>query len=116
MRTERFESLPLSLEHADYSVTLLHTADCLLAVQKNTLSVWKLVPRRSFRPEVYKAPLCGWESRMQPVYSQGKVWLLEDLSNSIYCLQLGQWRLRQALFRPNCFTFVLDIHPSKAIP
>lgn len=113
LRTERFESLPLSLEHADYSVTLLHTSDSLLALQKNTLSVWKLVPRRAFRPEVYKAPLCGWESRMQPVYAQGKIWLLEDLSNSIYWLQAGKWQVRQALFRPNCYTFVLNISPSK---
>ena len=109
LRTERFESLPLSLEHTDYCVTLLHTADSLLALQKNTLSVWKLLPRRVFKPELHKAPLRGWESRMQPVYQQDTVWFLEDLSNCIYCLELGKWKVRQALFRPNCYTFVLNI-------
>lgn len=109
LRTERFESLPLSLEHSDYGVTLLHTSDSLLALQKNTLSVWKLRPRRAFRPEIRKAPLREWGSRMQPVYTQGTMWFLEDLSNSIYFLEAGKWKVQQALFRPNCLTFVLNI-------
>jgi hypothetical protein len=109
LRTERFESLPLSLEHSDYGVTLLHTSDCLLALQKNTLSVWKLRPRRAFRPEIRKAPLHEWGSRMQPVYTQGTMWFLEDLSNSIYFLEAEKWKVQQALFRPNCLTFVLNI-------
>lgn len=114
LRTERFESLPLSLLYTEASVVLAHTEDSLIALQKSTLSVWKLFPRRAFKPEIYKSPSKVWESRMQPVTIQGDIWLLEDLSNSIYRLQPGKWQVTEALFRPNCYTFVLGVKPVTA--